>query len=85
MGAGIECPWRPQRIRWRGSQGSLADWATDSLEAAKLLYVQPGSQGLLKPGTKLGEEYLSGCPPIVRMQLARAGLRLAWVLNQIFR
>jgi hypothetical protein len=44
-------------VEW--SRGSLADWATESLEAAKLLYRQPGSQNLLKSGTKLSEEYSS--------------------------
>jgi hypothetical protein len=67
------------------SRGLLADWATESLEAAKLLYRRPGLQDLLKPGTKLGEEYYRVALPIVRLQLARAGIRVAWMLNQIFR
>ena len=39
------------------SRGLPADWATESLEAVKLLYRQPGSQNPLKAGTKLGEAY----------------------------
>ena len=65
-------------------RGSLADWATEGLEAAKLLYRQPGAQDLLKPGTRLGEEYYQLALPIVRLQLARAGVRVAWMLNQFF-
>jgi len=70
-------------VEW--THGFPADWATGSLEAARLLYRLPGSKGLLKPGTKLGDEYHKLALPIVRLQLARAGVRLAWVLNQLFR
>jgi nuclease S1 len=74
---------KEQTIEW--SKGSLNDWATNSLEAAKLLYRQPGSQDLLKSGAKLGDEYYQVALPIARQQLARAGVRVAWMLNQIFR
>ncbi len=74
---------KEKSIEW--SRGSLVDWATDSLEAAKLLYRQPGSRNLLKPGTKLGEECFQGALPILHQQLAHAGVRVASVLNQIFR
>jgi hypothetical protein len=63
----------------------LADWASESLQAAKLLYRQPGSKNLLKSGTKLDEGYYKLALPILRQQLARAGVRVAWMLNQIFR
>ncbi len=35
--------------------------------------------------TKLGNEYYQYALPIVRLQLARAGVRVAAMLNQIFR
>jgi nuclease S1 len=63
------------------SRGSLGDWATESLEEAKLLYREPGSENLMGSGTKLGEEYYRFALPIIRMQLARAGIRLALTLN----
>ncbi len=84
MGAGVECSGNTSEVDGVVT-GALADWATDSLEASKLLYYQPGSQNLLKPGTKLDEAYYQVALPIVRLQLARAGVRVAWMLNQIFR
>ena len=67
------------------SRGSPAEWANDSLEAAKVLYRRPESQELLKPGEQLGDEYFRLALPIVRPQMARAGVRLAQMLNQIYR
>jgi nuclease S1 len=66
-------------------RGSLADWATESLEAAKVLYYLPGSQKLLKSGMILDQEYNQLALQIIHRQLARAGVRVAWILNQIFR
>jgi nuclease S1 len=67
------------------SRGSLADWATESLEAATMLYHLPGSQKLLKSGIKLGQEYNEMALQIIHQQLARAGVRVAYMLNEIFR
>ena len=67
------------------SRGSPAEWANDSLEAANVLYRRPESQELLKPGEQLGDEYFRLALPIVRPQMARAGVRLAQMLNQIYR
>lgn len=36
-------------------------------------------------GTKLGDEYVDKASPIIKMQLIKAGLRLAEVLNQTFK
>lgn len=36
-------------------------------------------------GTKLGDEYVEKVTPIIKMQLVKAGLRLAAVLNQTFK
>lgn len=36
-------------------------------------------------GNKLGDEYLEKVTPIIKMQLVKAGLRLASVLNQTFK
>jgi nuclease S1 len=70
-------------VEW--SRGSLADWATESLKEANLLYRQQGSQNLLESGTKLGAEYCQFALPIIRLQSARAGVHLAFTLNGIFR
>ena len=45
---------REKSMEW--SRESLADWATETLEAAKVVYPRPGLEDLLKPGTKLGQK-----------------------------
>lgn len=67
------------------SKGTVADWATGTLAMAKLTYHLPGSHELLPSGTKLGEDYYRFALPIVQQQLAKAGVRVAEVLNGIFR
>lgn len=70
-------------IEW--SKGSLENWATESLEAAKMAYRLPGSQRAMESGTKLGEDYCQFALPIIKSQLAKAGMRVAVTLNAIFR
>ncbi len=62
------------------SKGSIDDWATESLLAAKKAYLD----GNIKPGAKLGQDYEDMALPIVRLRLAQAGTRLASELNRIF-
>jgi hypothetical protein len=64
---------------------SVTDWATESLAIAKTAYRAPGTEQLLKPGTKLGEDYYRFALPIVQEQLEKAGIRVAAILNEIFR
>jgi hypothetical protein len=67
------------------SKGTVEDWATESLNAAKQAYDFPkGSNQPLQTGSLLGEEYMKFADPIVRDRLARAGVRLANELNAIF-
>jgi hypothetical protein len=66
------------------SMGTVEDWATENLEAANAAYRIPGTYLILKPGTKLGEDYLKTVLPIAERQLAKSGVRLAFVLNKIF-
>jgi hypothetical protein len=68
------------RKAWMG--GSVEDWATESLLAAREAYQDPRTGKRIKSGTKLGDEYQEKNLPVVRRRLAQAGLRLAWVLNQ---
>ena len=74
-----------QRSVAKWSTGTVIDWANESLAIAKMAYRVPGTDQLLKPGTKLGNDYCGFALPIVRQQLAKAGLRVAWMLNEIFR
>jgi hypothetical protein len=64
--------------------GTVEDWATESLQAAREAYLIPGTNKPLKSGQKLGEEYHAKHLPVVRRRLCQAGLRLALVLNQAF-
>jgi hypothetical protein len=81
----IERMVTPQKIEaW--SWGTVEDWADESLRAAKLAYSDPqGSPAPLASGTRLGEDYVKFSDPILREQMARAGIRLANELNAIFR
>jgi hypothetical protein len=65
------------------SRGTPEDWATESLLVAKSAYRLPGSQSIIRPGTNLGNAYYSFALPIIQRQLAKAGVRLAFVLNQV--
>ncbi len=67
------------------SRGTVEDWATESLADAKVAYRLPGSDGSIEPGARLGEEYCRTALPIIQRRLTQAGVRLAWILNQIFR
>ncbi len=57
------------------SRGTVEDWATESLADARLAYRLPGSDELIKPGTRLGEEYCRFTLPIIQRRLAQAGVR----------
>jgi hypothetical protein len=62
----------------------VEDWATESLQAAKIAYQMPGCNRLIKSGDKLRDEYLNTNLPTVRLRLYQAGIRLALVLNEAF-
>jgi len=67
------------------SRGTVEGWADDSLRAAKLAYGGPNrSTTPMESGASLGEEYAKMATPIIREQMARAGVRLANELNAIF-
>jgi hypothetical protein len=68
------------------SRGSVDDWANESLQAAKLAYRNPETAS--KPfasGVTLGEPYLKRAEPILLEQMARASVRLANELNEVFK
>jgi hypothetical protein len=68
-------------VEW--SRGTPEDWATESLLIAKSAYRLPGSQTIVRPGTRLGAEYCNFALPIIQRQLAKAGIRTAFILNGI--
>ena len=66
------------------AEGTVEDWATESLLAAREAYQDPTTKQRIKPGTKLGQAYLDKSLPVVRQRLYQAGVRLARVLNEAF-
>ncbi len=70
------------RSEW--SKGSPEDWATESLILAKSAHRLPGSLAWITSGTRISPEYCRIALPVIQKQLAKAGIRTAWILNQIF-
>ena len=70
------------RTEWM--KGTVEDWATESLLAARQAYQVPETGVRLKSGQKLGDVYQDKSLPVVRRRLSQAGLRLAMVLNEAF-
>ena len=68
--------------RW--SQGTVEDWANESLNAAKGAYTHPGAPGQIKSGVKLGDPYYEANLPTAELRIEQAGVRLAALLNAIF-
>jgi nuclease S1 len=64
--------------------GTVEDWATESLLAAREAYVDPATGQRIKPGTKLGLDYHTKNIPVAKERMYRAGIRLAKVLNECF-
>jgi hypothetical protein len=74
----------PQNVsQW--SKGTAEDWATESLQIAKEAYRSQDTKMVMKSGTKLGDDYCRFALPIIQTQLAKAGIRIALMLNEIFR
>jgi hypothetical protein len=65
-------------------KGTVAEWATELLLAARKAYQDPRTGTPTKSGTKLADEYQQMNLPVARRRMAQAALRLAWVLNEAF-
>lgn len=70
--------------REKARAGTVEDWATESLQAAKTAYTDPATGRIIKSGTKLGESYQARNLPVARRRLYQGGVRLARVLNEVF-
>jgi hypothetical protein len=64
--------------------GSVEDWATESLLAARGAYQDPTTGMRIRPGTRLGDAYQETNLPTVRRRLYQGGVRLATVLNGVW-
>ncbi len=67
------------------SKGGPPDWANESLDIAKLAYRSLPDNAELKKGAKLGQLYQDANLPLAERRVTQAGVRLAWILNTIFR
>jgi hypothetical protein len=65
-------------------KGTVEDWATESLLAARQAYQVPETGVRMRSGQKLGDAYLQANLPVVRRRLYSAGVRLSLVLNEAF-
>jgi nuclease S1 len=66
-------------------KGSVEDWATESLLAARQAYQDPTTGQRMKPGANLGDDYQAANLPVAKRRLYQAGARLAWVLDEVFQ
>jgi hypothetical protein len=71
--------------RSQAQAGTVEDWATESLLAARAAYQDPATGQRIKPGAKLGDAYQERSLPVVKQRLYQAGVRLAGVLNDVFQ
>lgn len=77
--------WANPKAIAEWSMGSPEDWATESLNLSKGVRSLPGSRAHMKSGTNISREYCKVWVPVIQKQLAKAGIRTAWMLNQIFK
>ena len=72
---------QPEARRW--TRGRIEDWADESLELGRRAYRIPGSNRTLRPGDEIGRDYVEANLPAAVERLARSGVRLAAMLNEI--
>jgi nuclease S1 len=72
---------RPGARGW--TRGRIEDWANESLEAGRRAYRVPGTDRSLRPGDEIGQDYEDANLPVALERLARSGVRLAALLNEI--
>jgi len=64
-------------------QGTVEDWARESLLAARQAYQEPMTGRGIKAGTKLGDAHQEMSVPVAKRRLYQAGARLASTLRHI--
>jgi hypothetical protein len=63
--------------------GRVEDWANESLAAGRRAYLVPGTNITLRSGDAIGRAYEKSNLPLAVERLARCGVRLAFLLNEI--
>jgi hypothetical protein len=66
-------------------KGRIEDWADESLEVGSRAYLVPGSNATLRAGDAIGREYERANLALAVDRVARSGVRLAYLLNEILR
>jgi hypothetical protein len=74
---------RPESREWLN--GRTEDWADESLLVGRSAYHVPGSAVTLRRGDSIGRDYERDNVPRAVDRLARAGVRLASLLDDIFK
>ena len=71
--------------RQAAMKGTVEDWATESLLAARQAYQVPETGKRLKSGQKLGDAYLNANLPVVRQRLYQGACGWRWCSTRRFR
>jgi hypothetical protein len=71
--------------RTDATDGTPADWGTESIRAARRAYQDPATGRRIEPGARVGETYYEANLPLAKRQPFRASARLAWVLADTLR
>jgi hypothetical protein len=66
-----------ERLNWQA--GDPVQWTNESLALVRSHAYDT------RPSNELSDDYVDKARPIVRMRLAQAGLRLAWLLNSVLK
>jgi hypothetical protein len=66
-----------ERLKWQA--GDPIQWTNESLTLVRSYGYNMG------PSVELSDDYVEKARPIVRMRLAQAGIRLAWLLNNALK
>ena len=74
---------RPEAHDWLN--GRTEDWADESLAVGRRAYQIPGSSSTLRSGDSIGRDYERENVPRAADRLARSGVRLAAVLEEVFK
>ena len=68
------------RAAWEG--GAAADWATESWGLARTMAYTDARGRPVEDGAVLGRRYVTSRTVVVDEQLRKAGVRLAWIVNE---
>ncbi len=74
---------RPESRDWL--EGRTEDWADESLIIGRRAYRMPGSDATLRAGDSIGLDYEIENVPRAADRLARSGVRLAALLDEVFK